>query len=184
MIEGRPDLPPLPEFLLELQKLINVPDCEWEISFLAGLMHDVGILVLDNIMHEEYYKFITLKDLSSTDQSLEELEMGYFKIDHSEVGAMFMEKLWAISDKVNSATLRHHKSGPAQSKTVNLDQLISTANRIANHHGITHHVLTAFEDPPEEGYLDSLGISQKDLDIVIDTTKIGLLAAETIFRSN
>jgi hypothetical protein len=107
--------------------------------------------------------------------------MGHFKIDHSEVGAMFMEKWWAISDKVNSAILTHHKSGLAQSKTVNLDQLISTANRIANHHVITHPVMTAFEDPPEEGYLDSLGISQEDLDIVIDTTKIGLLAAETIF---
>ena len=44
--------------------------------------------------------------------------------------------------------------------------------------------MTTLEDPPEEGYLDNLGISQDDLDIVIDTTKIGLLAAETIFRSN
>ena len=181
MIAVRPDLPPLPEILLELQKLINDPDCELETSFLAGLMHDVGILVFDNIMPEEYYKFLTLIDLSSTDQSLEELEMGHFKIDHSEVGAMFMGKWWAISDKVNSDTLTHHKSGLAQSKTVNLDQLISTANRIANYHGITHPVMTAFEDPPEEGYLDSLGISQEDLGIVIDTTIIGLLAAETIF---
>jgi HD-like signal output (HDOD) protein len=170
--------------LLELQKLINDPDCEWETSFLAGLMHDVGILVLDNIIPEEYYKLLTLKDLSSTDQSLEELEMGHFKVDHSEVGAMFMEKWLAISDKVNSATLTHHKPGPAQIKTVNLYQLVSTANRIVNHHGITHPVMTAFEDPPEEGYLDSLGFSQEDLDIVINTNKIGLLAAETIFRSN
>jgi|TARA_B110000467_G_C18057285_1_gene334354 HD-like signal output (HDOD) protein len=67
LIAGRPDLHPLPEFLLELQKLINDPDCERATSFLAELMHDVGILVLDNIMPEEYYKFLTLKDLSSTD---------------------------------------------------------------------------------------------------------------------
>jgi hypothetical protein len=74
--------------------------------------------------------------------------------------------------------------GLTQGKTVNLDQLVSTANQIANHHGITHPIMTAFEDPPEEGYLDNLGISQDGLDIVIDTTKIGLLAAETIFRSS
>ena len=44
--------------------------------------------------------------------------------------------------------------------------------------------MTAFEVPSEEGYLDTFGFSQEDLDIVIDTNKIGLLAAETIFRSN
>ncbi len=165
------------------KKVLSDPD-EWEVSFLAGLMHDVGILVLDNIIPEEYYKFLTLKDLSSTDQSLEELEMEHFKIDHSEAGAIFMKKWWAISDKVNSAALKHHKPGPTQGKKIDLDQLVGTANRIANHHGITHPIMTAFEDPPEEGYLDNLGISQEELDIVIDTTKIGLLAAETIFRSN
>jgi hypothetical protein len=37
-------------------------------------MHDVVILALDNIISEEYFKFLTLKDLSSTDQPLEELE--------------------------------------------------------------------------------------------------------------
>ena len=103
--------------------------------------------------------------------------MGHFKVDHSEVGAMFMEKWLAISDKVNSATLTHHKPGPAQIKTVNLYQLVSTANRIVNHHGITHPVMTTLEDPPEEGYLDNLCVSQEEMDIVIDTTKIGLLAA-------
>ena len=112
------------------------------------------------------------------------MEMGHFKIYHSEIGAMFIEKWWAISDKENSATLTHHKPGHAQSKTVNLDQLVSIANQIANHHGITHPVMTALEDPLEEGYLDNLGVSQEEMDIVIDTTKIGLLAAEPIFRSN
>ena len=103
--------------------------------------------------------------------------MGHFKIYHCEVGAMFIEKWRAISDKVNSVALTHHKPGPVQSKTVNLDQLVSTANRIANHHGITHPSMTTLEDFPEEGYLDNLCVSQEEMDIVIDTTKIGLLAA-------
>ena len=30
LIEGKPDLPPLPEVLLGLQKLMNDPDCEVE----------------------------------------------------------------------------------------------------------------------------------------------------------
>ncbi len=157
---------------------------DMEVAFLAGLMHDVGILVFDNVIPEEYYKFLTLKDLSSTDQPLEGLEMDHFKIDHSEVGAMFMKKWWAISEKVINGAFGHHETGLVPDKPIDLDQLVATANRIANHNGITHPVMTAFEDPPEEGYLDNLGISQEDLDIVIATTKLGLLAAETVFRGN
>ena len=97
---------------------------------------------------------------------------------------MFMKKWWAISYKVDSWALMHHEPGSTKSKAVDLDQVVSTVNRIANHHGITHPIMTAFEDPPEEGCLDNLGVSQEEMDIVIDTTKIGLLVAETIFRSN
>ena len=90
----------------------------------------------------------------------------------------------AISDKLNSWTLLHHEPGSTKSKTIDLDQVVSTANRIANHHGITHPIMTAFEDPPEEDCLDNLGVGQEEMDILIDTTKIRLLVAEIIFRSN
>ena len=43
-------------------------------------MHDVVILALDNIISEEYFKFLALKDLSSTDQPLEELEKTIWKL--------------------------------------------------------------------------------------------------------
>ena len=71
-----------------------------------------------------------------------------------------------------------------KSKAVDWDQVVSTANRIANQHGMTHPIMTAFEDPPEEDCLDNLGVGQEEMDILIDTTKIRLLVAEIIFRSN
>jgi hypothetical protein len=65
-----------------------------------------------------------------------------------------------------------------------LNQIVGTANRIANILAITNSVTTAFEGPPEEGYLDALQISQEDLDVVVDTTIIGLMAVETLLRSH
>jgi HD-like signal output (HDOD) protein len=155
-----------------------------ESSFLAGLMHDVGILVLDNIIPEEYFKFLTLKDLSSSDKPLEDLEEEEFKISHPEVGAEFMKKWWSLPPKVASSALTHHDNGPVKGEPLTLNQVVSTANRIANLHQFTHPVNTAFEDPPEEGYLEALDISQEELDIVIDTTVIGLMAAETLLRGH
>jgi putative nucleotidyltransferase with HDIG domain len=155
-----------------------------EASFLAGLMHDVGIMVLDNIIPRDYFNFLALKDLSSSDKPLELLEEEEFKISHPEVGAEFMKKWWDLSPKVASAALAHHGKGPVKGEPLTLNQVVGTANRIANMHAITHPITTAFEDPPEEGYLDALQISQEDLDVVVDTTVIGLMAAETLLRSN
>jgi putative nucleotidyltransferase with HDIG domain len=162
--------------------LTNTEDLES--SFLAGLMHDVGILVLDNIIPDEYHKFLTLKDLSSSDVSLELIEQDEFEISHPEVGAEFMKKWWSLPPKVASAALSHHEKGPVKGEPLTLDQIVSTANRIANMNEFRHPVATAFKDLPEEGYLDALEISQEELDIVIDTTVMGLMAAETLLRSH
>ena len=75
---------------LAKKTLCNLDDLEF--SFLAGLMHDVGILVLDNIIPQEYFNFLTLKDLSSSDKPLELIEEEEFKIAHPEVGTEFMKK--------------------------------------------------------------------------------------------
>ncbi len=152
-------------------------------SFLSGLMHDVGILVFDNIIPEEYFNFLTLKDLSSTDKPLELLEEEEFEINHAEVGAEFITKWWSLPSQVASAARGHHGAGPVKGKPLTLNQVVSTANRIANMHQFTHPVNTAFEDLPEEGYLDILDISQEELDVVIDTTVVGLMVAETLLRS-
>ena len=141
-------------------------------------------MILDNIIPQDYSNFLTLKDLSSTDKPLELLEEEEFEISHPEVGAEFMKKWWDLPPKVASAALAHHGKGPVKGEPLTLNQVVGTANRIANMHAITHPVNTAFEDPPEEGYLDALQISQEDLDIVVDTTIIGLMAAETLLRSN
>jgi len=154
-----------------------------ESSFLAGLMHDVGILVLDNVISQEYFQFLTLKDLSSSDKPLEVLEEEEFKISHPEAGAEFMKKWWSLPPKVASAALAHHGKGPVKGETLTLNQVVSTANRIANMNEFKHPVTTAFEDSPEEGYLDAMEISPEELDIVVDTTVMGLMAAETLLRS-
>ena len=66
-----------------------------------------------------------------------------------------------------------------------MHQIVGTANRIANMHAITHPAKTQLlKNHPKEGYLDALQVSQEGLDVVIDTTIIGLMAAETLLRSS
>ena len=94
-----------------------------------------------------------------------------------------MKKWWSLPPKVASSAFTHHGKGPVKGKPLTLSEVVSTANRIANMNEFVHPVTTAFEDPPEEGYLDALEISQEELDVVVDTTVIGLMAAETLLTS-
>ena len=86
------------------KKLLSDLD-DLESSFLAGLMHDVGILVFDNIIPKEYFNFLTLKDLSASDKPLQLLEEEEFGITHPEVGAEFMNRGWSLPSKVVSAAM-------------------------------------------------------------------------------
>ena len=115
---------------------------------------------------------------------MELLEEEEFKIAYTEAGAEFMKRWWSLPPKVVSAALTHHGKGPVKGKPLTLSEVVSTANRIANMNEFVHPVTTAFEDPPEEGFLDALEISQEELDVVVDTTVIGLMAAETLLRSS
>ena len=83
-----------------------------------------------------------------------------------------------------SAALTHHGKRPVKGESLTLSQVVSISNCIANMNEFAHPVTTAFEDSPEEGYLDALEVSQEELDMVVDTTVIGLMAAETLLRSS
>ena len=49
-----------------------------------------------------------------------------------------MKKWWDLSPKVASAALAHHGKGPVKEEPLTLNQVVGTANRIANIHPITH----------------------------------------------
>ena len=72
-----------------------------------------------------------------------------------------------------SAALTHHGKGPVKGEPLTLNQVVSTANRIANMNKFAHPVTTAFEDPPEEGFLDVLEIKKMQI-VQENLTKITL----------
>jgi hypothetical protein len=65
------------------------------------------------------------------------------------------KKWWVLSPKVGSVALAHNGKGAGiKGELLTFNLVFDNANRIVNMHVITH-----FEDTPEEGYLDGLQIS-------------------------
>ncbi len=74
-------------------------------AFVAGLLHDVGILFFLHHYPEEYRQVVTKKVGAD---SLVEAELAVFGIDHMEVGRHLAE-VWNLPDYVVEAVADHHK---------------------------------------------------------------------------
>ncbi|MBC8282987.1 MAG: HDOD domain-containing protein [Nitrospinae bacterium] len=158
-------------------------DDSLEASFLSGLMHDVGILVFDYLAPEKYHEFLSTKDLSASDQPLEELELESFGIDHQELGAMFLKKWWEMPPLVVESVKFHHKDYVDEGNAITLSEILSAANKLANENEISHPIVTRYKETSSEDFIKKSGISQEELDMFIDQAKLGLLAFDCLFES-
>ncbi len=148
-----------------------------EASYLAGLMHDVGILVFDYLIPDEYGAFV--RNLADSDKSLEQLEYDAFGISHSELGARFVEKWWPVSNQVVSSIRRHHGPLSDNINSPGVSRFINCANQIANNHDICNGVSPVIH-PMSPKLLKILKLKDSELKAFVKSTAEGVAAAEAI----
>jgi HD-like signal output (HDOD) protein len=80
-------------------------------AFTAGLLHDLGISVIQKYFNKE---FIEINDLVSTNLiSYTEAENKVFDLTHSEIGQILCDK-WNLPSALSDAILFHHNPSEAE----------------------------------------------------------------------
>lgn len=74
--------------------------------FIAGLLHDIGKIVLNKAVTEDYFKVIVKSE--NEHKPLIECESEILGINHVEVAEMITDK-WRLTDELEEAILFHHK---------------------------------------------------------------------------
>lgn len=164
----------------ELGSKVLTDQEELDSCYLAGLVHDIGLLVYDYLIPEQYNLFLLNTDFKGSDQSLETLEKNFFGMTHSELGAAYLNEWWPVSKKIVEATAAHVGPGLEKDQAPSLARLVSTANQIANEYGLEHPLETGLEKATNESYLEALNMSRKEIDELVDWTQVGLMAAESV----
>lgn len=95
-------------------------------EFSAGILHDIGKLVLDLVLHDDYCAAIRINE--ETGQSMASAEYGIFGTDHAEVSAWLCQR-WHLPWLVDA--LRHHHAPERAQENPQLAALVHVADLVA-----------------------------------------------------
>lgn len=74
--------------------------------FLAGLVHDIGILVIDQFLHDEFETVLQATSKNGTDFLV--AEKNWLECSHEEVGAFLIRK-WKLPEELAQVIQYHHR---------------------------------------------------------------------------
>jgi len=119
----------------------RIPVTYAEGAFAAGLLHDIGRLMIAIALPDEFEEI--LRQFANSDRSLEECERELLNTDHSELSAAALSR-WNIPAPIQRAVGFHHHSerepgAGQQDAGWLLSSAVHVANGLANHlgHGVT-----------------------------------------------
>jgi putative nucleotidyltransferase with HDIG domain len=142
-------------------------------AFLAGLMHDVGKLLLIQRASDGYQKVLTYIDTNNV--SFVEAEAQVFPFDHTEVGQLIAEK-WNFTPELIDVIRNHHQSWSKlteNSEKYTLTTIVKAADIFANALGLGHgrgmSNIQRFAKKEQGDAFDFLAISSSEQKSTLDS---------------
>jgi HD-like signal output (HDOD) protein len=148
-----------------------------EEMYVAGMMHDVGLLVMDRFHPLELDKAIQYA--GSEEIPLHQAEQLNFGFDHSQLGAILAEK-WGLSPIVVNG-VRYHHDTEMDEEHHDTTMIISLANKLAHECGLTNNI----PNQPceiEDSLLESVGIPREQLEVIKNVVVQEIARAEEAFQ--
>lgn len=128
--------------------------------FIAGLLHDLGKIPLNNRFPEDYVTAMGYSDRDKT--PLNEAETAVMELNHAQVGALIL-KAWNLDEGIQDVVLNHHKPEAYRGPHKELLYTIVLANYFVNDFEIGFSG-DRYPVHPHPGICKALNISMETLE--------------------
>ncbi|MBD3333676.1 HDOD domain-containing protein [candidate division GN15 bacterium] len=131
-------------------------------AFVAGLLHDVGILVLESSFPE---KFERIWPVVESGERLEDVEENIWGTNHARV-AQFLFEQWHLPESICNAVGHHHNQFVSSMKDeeFHLPQIVGLADLLGQYTMVKARTMTTADLERREIMQSNLGLSNKDLE--------------------
>lgn len=130
--------------------------------YCAGMVHDVGLLILDRFMPNELNRAIAFADEECLQLHVAENEI--YGFDHSAVGALLADK-WSLSPTMLWAIKNHHEMNEEGDPDFLSTCIISAANTLAHQCGYRNNSFANNSDLHPEA-AKAIDMPEKQLDVI------------------
>lgn len=135
----------------------------FEEVFLAGLLHDLGIILIDQHLNFEFNRVVAAL---TEDQTTVEIEREILGFDHTQVGAEVAEK-WRFPRSIVDAMLYHHQTHRCPTPNRPLVAAVELSNTLCTLKGITSMGVQNLTTPAPETF-QVLGLDRHDVKVIWD----------------
>jgi HD-like signal output (HDOD) protein len=149
----------------------------FEDAFLAGLLHDFGVILMDQNCHA---CFVSMMESLAEDETLCQAETRCFGFTHAELGAA-VARQWNLPSTAVAAMLHHHNAQACGNRHKRIVEVVELANFLCTSKGLPCVATAAFE-PPSAETLRSLSIERDDFRVLWEDLDGELDKSETLAR--
>ncbi len=166
-----------------LGRVMKLDAKQQEMAYLAGLMHDIGIMVFTYLAPDSYSNFLRKIVGDHKDNpafELQKLEETSFMANHSSVGAAYVDYWWPLDKMVVHAIQYHHRNASAQKLEI-VSRLVILANDYCNSKEINNGVNVRLQkDTFTRDRFDALQMNDEQVEQFETFAKKGLEATDLI----
>ena len=146
--------------------------------YIAGLLHDIGVLIMDQYMTDIYNKVFNVAVKNKYD--LQVVEGKILGITHAEVGGILLNK-WKIPANVTNCVMCHHWPQEADPESSVISKIVYLANIIANNRGI-HNGTGFFPQGFYDDIWEDIGLPIDQVADLIKSISDDLINANELLR--
>jgi HD-like signal output (HDOD) protein len=148
----------------------------FEDIFLAGLLHDLGIILEDQHLHQAFQDMIRAVAPGATLPEIERRNLGF---DHAALGEQ-MAKQWKLPCGATDTIRYHHNSGDYLGQYLNTVQCVELANYLCSAKGISSIGVHLVEFP--RGAILALGLGKEDLLVLAENLDREITSNSVLFQ--